>query len=102
VVLEELGLRGEQLLVDNPALLLGPDRDSDDAVCEPARVDSNWLAYRLVHRSHCRLPLSPGLPPTEKESLAQGTPTHSGTMHWRGNSLTHQCPEALATSPGCP
>lgn len=44
VVLEEVRLADEQLLVDVPAFLLGPDHDGDEAFSEPPRVETETSA----------------------------------------------------------
>jgi hypothetical protein len=48
MALEELGLIDEQLLVNNPALLLSPDRDGDDAVGEPAICEVNRSTLVMI------------------------------------------------------
>lgn len=48
MALEELGLVDEQLLVNNPALLLSADRDCNDAVSEPAIYTINRLAFTML------------------------------------------------------
>jgi hypothetical protein len=44
MVLEEVRLADEQLLVDVPALLLGPDHNGDEALGEPPGVEAESLA----------------------------------------------------------
>jgi hypothetical protein len=44
VVLEEVRLADQQLLVDVPTLLLGPDDDGDEALSKPPRVETDGLA----------------------------------------------------------
>jgi hypothetical protein len=56
MALEELGLVDEQLLVNNPALLLDPNRDGDDTVGEPAICEVNRLTSVMI-LSHFTLPV---------------------------------------------